>query len=85
MEKYLDMFIDIVKQYAIQAMSGLTGFRLWVAKQVLKWFIDTLKVIGVKANERIKAEQKLKEYEDIINNPATTPDERRDADRNFLK
>ena len=78
-------FIEIFKQYALQTISGFTGFRLWVAKLLLKFVISTLKSIGVMIDERIKAEQRLKEYEAIINNPATTPDERRDADRDFLK
>lgn len=80
-----DAFIEIIKQYALQAISGFRGFKLWVAKLVVKLIINTLKELGVAVNERIKAEQRLKEYEAIINNPATTPDERRDADRNFLK
>lgn len=80
-----DAFIEYIKQYALQAISGLTGFKLWVAKLLLKAFINILKSIGVKVEERIKAEQRLKEYEAIINNPATTPDERRDADRDFLR
>lgn len=80
-----DAFIEYIKQYALQAISGLTGLRLWVAKLVVKLVINTLKKLGVAVNERIKAEQRLKEYEAIINNPATTPDERRDADRDFLK
>lgn len=80
-----DAFIEFIKQYALQAISGLTGLRLWVAKLVVKLVIGTLKKLGVAVNERIKAEQRLKEYEDIINNPATTPDQRRDADHNFLK
>lgn len=78
-------FVEIARQYALQAMSGLTGFKLWVAKLLLKALINILKSIGVKVEERIKAEQRLKEYEAIINNPATTPDERRDADRDFLR
>lgn len=80
-----DAFIEIIKQYALQAISGFRGFKLWVAKLVVKLIINTLKELGVAVNERIKAEQRLKEYEAIINNPATTPDERRDADRDFLK
>lgn len=80
-----DAFIEYIKQYALQAISGFTGLRLWVAKLVVKLVINTLKKLGVAVNERIKAEQRLKEYEAIINNPATTPDERRDADRDFLK
>ena len=78
-------FVEIVKQYALQAISGFRGFKLWVAKLAVKLIISTLKKIGVLVNERIKAEQRLKEYEAIINNPATTPDQRRDADRDFLK
>ena len=80
-----DAFIEILKQYALQAISGFRGFKLWVAKLVVKLVINILKELGVAVNERIKAEQRLKEYEAIINNPATTPDERRDADRDFLK
>ncbi len=80
-----DAFIEILKQYALQAISGFRGFKLWVAKLVVKLIINTLKELGVAVNERIKAEQRLKEYEAIINNPETTPDQRRDADRNFLK
>lgn len=80
-----DAFIEIIKQYALQAISGFRGFKLWVAKLVVKLIINTLKELGVAVNERIKAEQRLKEYEAIINNPATTPDERRDADREFLR
>ena len=80
-----DAFIEIIKQYALQAISGFRGFKLWVAKLVVKLIINTLKELGVAVNERIKAEQRLKEYEAIINNPATTPDERRGADRDFLK
>lgn len=80
-----DAFIEIVKQYALQAIGGFRGFKLWVAKLVLNILIVTLKKIGVLVNERIKAERRLKEYEAIINNPETTPDERRDADRDFLK
>lgn len=66
-------------------MSGLTGFKLWVAKLLLKAFINILKSIGVKVEERIKAEQRLKEYEAIISKPDITPEQRRDADRDFLK
>lgn len=80
-----DAFIEILKQYALQAISGLTGFRLWVAKIVVKLVINTLKKLGVAVNERIKAEERLKEYEAIINNPSTTPEQRRDADRDFLR
>ena len=80
-----DAFIEIIKQYALQAISGFRGFKLWVAKLVVKLIINTLKELGVAVNERIKAEQRLKEYEAIINNPATTPDQRRDADRDFIK
>lgn len=80
-----DAFIEILKQYALQAISGFRGFKLWVAKLVVKLVINILKELGVAVNERIKAEQRLKEYEAIINNPATTPDERRDADRDFIK
>jgi hypothetical protein len=80
-----DAFIEILKQYALQAISGFRGFKLWVAKLVVKLVINILKELGVAVNERIKAEQRLKEYEAIINNPETTPDQRRDADRNFLK
>lgn len=78
-------FVEIVKQYALQAMSGLTGFKLWVAKLLLKAFINILKSIGVKVEKRIKAEQRLKEYEAIISKPDITPEQRRDADRDFLK
>ncbi|HQZ60246.1 MAG TPA: hypothetical protein PLQ39_11265 [Acinetobacter sp.] len=80
-----DAFIEIIKQYALQAISGFRGFKLWVAKLVVKLIINTLKELGVAVNERIKAEQRLKEYEAIINKPNVTPDERRDADRDFLK
>jgi len=80
-----DAFIEYIKQYALQAISGLTGLRLWVAKLVVKLVINTLKKLGVAVNERIKAEQRLKEYEAIISKPDLTPDERRDADRDFLK
>ena len=80
-----DAFIEIIKQYALQAISGFRGFKLWVAKLVVKLIINTLKELGVAVNERIKAEQRLKEYEAIINNPETTPEQRRDADRDFLK
>ena len=80
-----DAFIEILKQYALQAISGFRGFKLWVAKLVVKLVINILKELGVAVNERIKAEQRLKEYEAIINNPETTPDQRRDADRDFLK
>jgi hypothetical protein len=80
-----DAFIEYIKQYALQAISGFRGFKLWVAKLVVKLIINTLKELGVAVNERIKAEQRLKEYEAIINNPATTPEQRRDADRDFLR
>lgn len=80
-----DAFIEIIKQYALQAISGFRGFKLWVAKLVVKLIINTLKELGVAVNERIKAEQRLKEYEAIINNPETTPEQRRDADRDFLR
>ncbi len=80
-----DAFIEIVRQYALQAISGLTGFRLWVAKLLLKAFIVTLKKLGVLVNERIKAEERLKKAEQIANDPKTTPEERRDSDRDFIK
>lgn len=80
-----DAFIEIIKQYALQAISGFRGFKLWVAKLVVKLIINTLKELGVAVNERIKAEQRLKEYEAIIDKPNLTPDDRRDADHDFLK
>lgn len=80
-----DAFIEIIKQYALQAISGLTGFRLWVAKLIVKLVVGVFKKLGVGVNERIKAEERLNKVEDIANNPATTPDQRRDADRDFIK
>ena len=80
-----DAFIEYIKQYALQAISGFRGLKLWAAKLVVKLVISTLKKLGVAVNERLKAEQRLKDYEAIINNPATTSDERRDADRDFIK
>lgn len=83
--KIWNAFIELVKQYVLQSISGFRGFKLYVAKLVVKLVINTLKKLGVAVNERIKAEQKLKEYETIISKPDLTPDERRDADRDFLK
>lgn len=83
--KAWDAFTIIAKQYALQAISGLTGFRLWVAKILVKQFEKLLKSIGVGIDERQKAKEQLAKDDAIINNPSTTPDQRRDADRDFLK
>lgn len=83
--KAWDAFTIIAKQYALQAISGLTGFRLWVAKILVKQFEKFLKSIGVAIDEKQKAKDQLAKDDAIITNPNTTPDQRRDADRDFLK
>lgn len=83
--KAWDAFTIIAKQYALQAISGLTGFRLRVAKILVKQFEKLLKSIGVAIDEKQKAKEQLAKDDAIINNPATTPDQRRDSDRDFLK
>ena len=82
---YWNAFVEIVKQYAIQSMAQLTGFRLWVAKLVLNYVIKSLKAIGVKIEQDQKAKEELKKDEAIINKPGITDEERRNADRNFFK
>lgn len=77
-------FIELVKQYALQSMAGLTGIRLWAAKLILNAVIKSLNKLGVLIDQKVKAEKKLKEYEDKLKNPNITPEERRDADKDFL-
>ncbi|RTL05258.1 hypothetical protein EKK58_08345 [Candidatus Dependentiae bacterium] len=79
------MFIELIKQYALKSMAGLTGLRLWVAKLILNAVIKSLNKLGVLIEQKIKAEKALKEYEDRLKNPELTEEERRDADKDFLK
>ena len=79
------MFIELIKQYALKSMAGLTGLRLWVAKLILNAVVKSLNKLGVLIEQKIKAEKALKEYEDKLKKPELTEEERRDADKEFLK
>lgn len=78
-------FIALVKSYALKSIAGLSGFRAWVAKIIINQVVKILQKIGVKVAEQAKAKKELEEYENRIKNPNITPEERREADRNFLK
>lgn len=82
---YWNAFVEIVKQYALQSMAQLTGFRLWVAKLVLNYVIKSLKAIGVKIEQDQKAKEELKKDDEALKNPNLTDDERRKIDRDFFK
>lgn len=83
METY-NAFISLVKSYALKSIAGLGGIKAWVAKMILNYAIKLLQKIGVKVSENLKAKKELEEYEKIINNPNTTIEERRQADKDFL-
>ena len=80
-----DAFIEIVKQYALKSIAGLSTLQAWLAKIVLNAVIKWLKKVGYLIKEKKEAKDELKEYEDKLNDPNLTEEERRDADRDFLK
>ena len=63
---------------------GVGGFWGIVAKFGIKIIAKSLAKLGVSWNEKLKAAKALKKYEEIINNPNTTPEERLNADRDFI-
>jgi hypothetical protein len=78
-------FIALVKQYALKSIVGLSGFRAWVAKLIIDQVVKLLIKIGVGVAQKEKAKKELKEYEQVINKPNLPVEERRDADKDFLK
>lgn len=84
MEMY-NAFIELVKAYALKSIAGLGGIKAWVAKLVLNFIIKTLKKIGIQVSENLKAKKELEEYEKKLNDPNASLEDRKEADKDFLK
>lgn len=83
-KKLFDAFIGLLKTAALSGISKLGGFYGFIANIALNYTIKILKKVGVRIGENQDAAERLKKYEDRRNNPKTSPDDRRNAERDFL-
>lgn len=80
-----DAFIEFLKSQALKAIAGLSGIKAILAKLLLKFVLDNLeKIITYFKQKKIEFDE-LEKYKEIINNSNTTPEERNNANRDFLK
>jgi hypothetical protein len=83
-KKLFDAFIELVKTFAIQYLLKFKGLKGWIAKLIFNRFVVILKKISVRIGQDQAAKERLEKYEQIISNPNTTPEDRRQAERDFL-
>jgi hypothetical protein len=82
------MNLDILRKYLVATVLKLSGFRAWLAnlvfkvvfKKIEKWF----KELKTKKENEKEEQDNLNKYKDVVNDKTKTPDEVRDAGKDFL-
>lgn len=78
-----------LKAYAKELLKGLGGLRarlaIFIADAIIKVVVRVLQEIETRLREGKKAKEELDAYKNKINNPDATPEDIRDAGRDFIK
>lgn len=78
-----------LKAYAKELLKGLGGLRarlaIFIADVIIKVVVRVLQEFETKLREGKKAKEELDAYKNKINNPNATPEDIRDAGRDFIK
>lgn len=78
-----------LKAYAKELLKGLGGLRarlaIFIADAIIKVVVKTLQEFETKLREGKQAKEELDAYKNKINNPNATPEDIRDAGRDFIK
>ena len=81
----LSLTPGMVKSWAVSAMTGLTGWRLWLAKAVLKYAVAAAKKIASDAAVKAEISKQLDKTEGVLNDPNASADDIRNAGDDLLK
>lgn len=80
--------LDIIRKYLVASVLKLAGFRAWFAnvilKQVFKLIEKYFKDLKNKNENKKEEKENLEKYKEVVNDKTKTPDEVRDAGRDFL-
>lgn len=80
--------LDIIRKYLVASVLKLAGFRAWLAnvvlKQVFKLVEKYFKDLKNKNENKKEEQENLEKYKEVVNDKTKTPDEVRDAGRDFL-
>jgi len=80
--------LDIIRKYLVASVLKLAGFRAWLAnvilKQVFKLVEKYFKDLKNKNENKKEEKENLEKYKEVVNDKTKTPDQVRDAGRDFL-
>ena len=80
--------LDIIRKYLVASVLKLAGFRAWLAnlilKQVFKLVEKYFKDLKNKNENKKEEQENLEKYKEVVNDKTKTPDQVRDAGRDFL-
>lgn len=80
--------LDIIRKYLVATVLKLAGFRAWLAnvvlKQVFKLVEKYFKDLKNKNENKKEEQENLEKYKEVVNDKTKTPDQVRDAGRDFL-
>lgn len=80
-----DAFVGLVQGMLLKAVVGLVGWRAWLANLAISYMVKLLKVLLAYVETRSEVKQALEKYRKVLNDPASTADDIRNAAPDFLK
>lgn len=76
--------IAAIKSYAMKSAAGLSGFWAVLVEGLISYVIKQFKKLWKKHEDKKQAQEKLKDYQEKLEKPDASIEERRSADRDFL-
>ena len=81
--------LSALKSYALAAVSGLVGWRAWLAKlaiqAIFRLATKLAKYLEIRKEVKDEIKKKLKKYDEVLNDPNATADDIKRAGDDFLK
>lgn len=80
-----DAFAELLKSNLLKAITGLTGWRAWLAKLAIKFLVKLVGIFAKYLEVKKEVKKDLEKYKKVINDPNSSADDIRDAAPDFLK
>jgi len=80
-----DALTNLIQGYLVKAVSGLVGWRAWLANKLIKYVIMFLRKLFIYLDTRSEVKHALEKYKKVVNDPKSSADDIRNAAPDFLK
>lgn len=82
-------FVKLLQSWGVKAFTGLAGFKAWLVNLILSKVWKAVLRAWNKAMKNIEeskqAQDELKKYKEVLNDPNSTAKDIRDSGRDFIK